>query len=299
MKASELKLETPFESPNTPTPSEEQIPKTETVVRSSRGSWNLINLDELWRYRELIYFLCWRDIKVKYKQAAFGVAWVVAQPLFTMVTFTFLFGRVAKMDSEGLPYSAFSFCALVPWNYFVSAINRGSLSLAGSGALFSKVYFPRLVIPIASVMAGLLDYVIAVGTLVLVLGWYGYYPQVQWLLGIPALTCSMVALACALSFWLGALNVKYRDVGHLLPFFVQLWMFLTPIVYPLSAIPKRFHLWAKLNPMTGIIEAYRSVFFNRICDWQALGISLAMTVCLLISGMFYFAKTERKFADIV
>jgi|694.fasta_scaffold56126_2 lipopolysaccharide transport system permease protein len=299
MSTGELKIESSLQNNRINEMTSQAEGLKETVVTSKNNPWKLVNLREVWRYRELIYFLSWRDIKVRYKQAAFGVAWVIAQPLFSMLTFTFLFGRVAKMESDGLPYAAFSFCALVPWNYFVSAINKGSLSLAGSGALFSKVYFPRLIIPIAAVAAGVVDYVIAMGSLVLVLAWYGYYPQLSWLVGIPLLSFAMVALACGMSLWLGALNVKYRDVGHLLPFFIQLWMFLTPIVYPLSAIPERFSNWARLNPMTGIIEAYRSVIFNRPFDWASIGFSLGITALMLISGMFYFSRTERKFADIV
>lgn len=299
MSTSELKIESALQNKAVTDLAERANELKETIVRSQSNPWKLVNLREVWRYRELIYFLSWRDIKVRYKQAAFGVAWVIAQPLFSMLTFTFLFGRVAKMESDGLPYAAFSFCALVPWNYFVSAINKGSLSLAGSGALFSKVYFPRLIIPIAAVAAGVVDYVIAMGSLVLVLAWYGFYPQLSWLVGIPLLSFAMVALACGMSLWLGALNVKYRDVGHLLPFFIQLWMFLTPIVYPLSAIPARYSAWARLNPMTGIIEAYRSVIFNRPFDWSSMSFSLLITAVMLISGMFYFSRTERKFADIV
>lgn len=299
MSTSELKIESALQNKAVTDLAERANELKETIVRSKSNPWKLVNLREVWRYRELIYFLSWRDIKVRYKQAAFGVAWVIAQPLFSMLTFTFLFGRVAKMESDGLPYAAFSFCALVPWNYFVSAINKGSLSLAGSGALFSKVYFPRLIIPIAAVAAGVVDYVIAMGSLVLVLAWYDFYPQLSWLVGIPLLSFAMVALACGMSLWLGALNVKYRDVGHLLPFFIQLWMFLTPIVYPLSAIPARYSAWARLNPMTGIIEAYRSVIFNRPFDWSSMSFSLLITAVMLISGMFYFSRTERKFADIV
>jgi lipopolysaccharide transport system permease protein len=271
----------------------------EILIESRASLRQSLRLRELWSYRELIYFLSLRDIKVRYKQAVFGVAWVIAQPLFTVLTYTFLFGKVAKMASDGLPYSVFVFSALVPWTYFTSAINKGSMSLVGSGALFSKVYFPRLVIPLAAVMSGLLDYAISFLCMVLVLAYYGIYPQWEWIFGVPAVTLWIFILSSGVSFWLGALNVKYRDVGHIIPFIVQIWMFTTPILYSISVIPERFQLWVRLNPMFGLIEAYRSVIFSRDIDWLSVNLSLALTLVVFLSGSVYFAKTERSFADII
>ncbi|NBX76303.1 MAG: ABC transporter permease [Proteobacteria bacterium] len=271
----------------------------EILIESRVSLRQSLKLRELWSYRELIYFLSLRDIKVKYKQAVFGVAWVIVQPLFTVLTYTFLFGKVAKMASDGIPYSVFVFSALVPWTYFTSAMNKGSMSLVGSGALFSKVYFPRLVIPLAAVMSGLLDYMISFFCMVLVLAYYGIYPQWGWIVGVPAVTLWIFILSSGVSFWLGALNVKYRDVGHIIPFIVQIWMFTTPILYSISVIPQKFQMWIKLNPMYGLIETYRSVIFSRPIEWASLSVSLALTLIILVSGSVYFAKTERSFADII
>jgi len=271
----------------------------EILIESRASLRQSLKLSELWNYRELIYFLSLRDIKVRYKQAVFGVAWVIAQPLFTVLTYTFLFGKVAKMASDGLPYSVFVFSALVPWTYFISALNKGSMSLVGSGALFSKVYFPRLVIPLAAVLSSLLDYAISFLCMVLVLAFYGIYPRWSWLLGVPVVTFWIFVLSSGVSFWLGALNVKYRDVGHIIPFVVQIWMFATPILYSISVIPQRFQMWINLNPMFGLIEAYRSVIFAREIDWSSTGISLVLTLLVFVTGSIYFAKTERSFADII
>lgn len=271
----------------------------EILIQSRASLWQSINLPELWRYRELIYFLSLRDIKVRYKQAVFGIAWVVAQPLFTVLTYTFLFGKVAKMASDGLPYSVFVFAALVPWTYFTSATSKGSMSLVGSGSLFSKVYFPRLVIPLAAVLSGLVDYIISFICMALVLAYYGMYPTWGWLVGIPVVTCWILLLSSGVSFWLGALNVKYRDVGHIIPFLIQVWMFATPILYSWSVIPERFQVWIKLNPMVGLIEAFRAILFSRTVDVSNIGISILITMIIFVSGMIYFAKTERSFADII
>lgn len=272
----------------------------EEILIESRSSFRkALDLRELWRYRELIYFLSLRDIKVRYKQAVLGIAWVIVQPLFTVLTYTFLFGKVAKMASDGLPYSVFVFAALVPWNYFTSAMNKGSMSLVGSGALFSKVYFPRLIIPLAAVCSVFLDYVISFICLTVVLAFFGIYPHWSWLIGVPLVTVWIIMLSSGVSFWLGALNVKYRDVGHVIPFVVQVWMFATPILYSISVIPERFQILAKFNPMFGLIEAYRSVLFNRSLDTSSVSFSLVMTLIIFLTGMIYFAKTERSFADII
>lgn len=269
------------------------------VIKNRAGFWQALDLKELWKYRELIYFLTLRDIKIRFKQAALGVAWVLAQPLFLMATYTFLFSKVAKLDSQGIPYQVFSLCALIPWGFFSSALNKGSLSLTGSGALFSKVYFPRVIIPIAAILASLIDYLVGLCCFLVMLGFYGYSLSWAWIIGIPVVTLWLFILSCGVSFWLGALNVKYRDVGHLLPFLAQVWMFLTPIVYPFSVIPDRYQFWVSLNPMVGIINAFRSVFFNLPVDYSSMALSLLVTSLFCAFGLAYFLKTERSFADII
>lgn len=272
---------------------------SETIIKSTGHPWQLVNFKELWKYRELVYFLSLRDIKVKYKQAFFGVAWVVVPPVFNMLIYKFLLGTIAQINSNGVPYEVFSFVALVPWAYFSGALSRGSLSLAGSGALFSKVYFPRLIIPIASVLSGLVDYLISFFCLFFLLAYFGYYPNWAWVLKLPLLTLWLSVLGAGVSFWLGALNVKYRDVGHILPFLTQVLMFVSPIVYPADLVPARFQGFVKWNPLYGIINEYRNVFFQSPSDSTSVWLSLLVTVIIFVSGTWYFAKTERSFADIV
>jgi len=254
---------------------------------------------EVWRYRELIWFLALRDIKVKYKQAFLGLIWVLAQPLFMMVTYTFLFGRVAGLDSEGLPYSVFSFSGLVPWAYFSGALGRGSHSLVGGGALFSKVYFPRIIIPLASLVSGLLDYVLALLSLFSIMAFYGFFPKVGWILGVPLVTLWLFILVFGMSCWLGSLNVKYRDVGHLLPFLIQVWMFATPVVYSLKVLPEKYQPFTYLNPLVGVIEAFRGILFGKPVEAGLIISSLVITGIVFQLGVSYFSKTERTFADII
>lgn len=269
------------------------------VIRNKVTFWQLLDVKEIWGYRELIYFLTVRDLKVRFKQATLGIAWVLAQPLFLMITYTFLFGKVAKLDSQGVPYQLFSFCALIPWGFFSSAIAKGSLSLTGSGSLFSKVYFPRVIIPISAILAGVIDYLVGLISFLIMMALHGYYLNWTWVLGIPLILIWLFVLSCGVSFWLGALNVKYRDVTHLLPFLVQVWMFLTPVVYSFSVLPEKYQMAARLNPMVGIILSTRSVFFNLPFDVLAIELSLVTTVLIFFSGLVYFLKTERSFADII
>jgi len=275
----------------------ETIPQL--VIRNRSSVWQSIDFKEIWRYRELIYFLTMRDVKVRFKQATLGIAWVLAQPLFLMLTYTFLFGKVAKMDSQGIPYQLFSFCALLPWGFFSSAMSKGSLSLTGSGALFSKVYFPRLIIPISAIFASFIDYFVGLICFLILMVSHGYALKWAWLAGFPFILVWLFILSSGMSFWLGALNVKYRDVSHLLPFLAQVWMFATPVVYSFSVIPEKYQIWAKLNPMVGIINSTRSLFFNLPFDPGAIGLSILVTLLIFFSGLIYFAKTERSFADII
>jgi lipopolysaccharide transport system permease protein len=274
-------------------------------IRPSSG-WSALRLDEVWHYRELLYFLIWRDVKVRYKQTALGALWAILQPLLTMVVFAIFFGRLADMPSDGVPYPVFAFAALVPWTFFANALSQASNSLVGSGDLLKKVYFPRLIIPLASVLSGLVDFAIAFAVLVAfiatyaLLGWYDFAITPRLLL-LPLLVLQVVAAALAVALWLSALNVEYRDVRYVVPFLTQLWFFATPVVYPSTLLEEA---WQRtlygLNPMVGVIEGFR---------WAIVGsgtgpglmtvVSAVVTVALLVYGAFYFRRLERTFADRV
>ncbi len=269
----------------------------EVLIEPSRG-WPSLKLKELWEYRELLYFLAWRDIKLRYKQTALGVAWAVLQPLSTMLLFWLLFGRLAGIKSDGIPYPIFAFSALMFWTFLANAVTNSSNSLVGSSNLITKVYFPRMIIPIAAVGAGLLDLLISFPLLV-VMGIY-YSIDVRWtILMVPVLVLMTAFLAVGVGMLLSALNVKYRDVRHALPFVVQLWMFATPIIYPTSMLPERWRWLLRLNPLTGIIEAFRASLFGREFDWTALGISASLTIALMVYSVYAFRRVEKGFADIV
>ena len=268
------------------------------VIEPIRGLVSL-RLSELWKNREVLYLLVWRDIKVRYKQTALGAAWAIIQPLLTMMTFSIFFGRLAKVPSDGLPYTLFSYSALVPWIFFATGLSQASNSLVSSANLITKVYFPRLLVPTAAVLAGLLDLSIAGGTLLLMMAYYhhGSTVHVVW---IPALLVLALVTSLGVSFWFSALNVKYRDIRHVLPFVVQLWMFATPIAYPSSLVPAKFRAIYALNPMVGVIEGIR---------WALLGVNTApglmlvvssiIAVLILVSGAYFFRRMETTFADVV
>lgn len=283
--------------------SEFQIPNSNLAVphlriRPSRG-WSALKLRDVWEYRELLYFLVWRDVKVRYKQTALGVLWVVLQPLATTIVFTLIFGNLAKMPSENLPYAVFALAGLLPWNYFSGAIGRGGSSLVGSANLISKVYFPRLIIPISSVLAGLVDFGITFLLLVALMLFYGYPPTLSWLL-LPFFLLMAIATALGVSLWLSALNVQYRDVGYLIPFLVQLWFFATPVVYPSSLIPAPWSLLYALNPMAGVVDGFRwALFGNTAAPGPLILVSIAVVIVTLVSGLFVFKRMERTFADVV
>jgi len=274
------------------------LPEKPLVSIRAGGRIAPIDLKSLWDYRELLYFLTWRDVKVRYKQTALGAAWAIIQPLFTMIIFTIFFGNLAKVPSDGIPYPIFAYAALLPWTFFSNAITSSGNSLVGSAHLITKVYFPRMIIPGAAVAAGLIDLMIALGILIILMIYYGV--GATWnLLMLPALIILTTLLAIGVGMWTSALNVKYRDIRYALPFAIQLTMFATPIIYPVSLIPERWRWAFYLNPLTGIIEGFRASFFGRPFDWTALAISAAITFALLIYAAYHFKRMERTFADIV
>jgi lipopolysaccharide transport system permease protein len=269
------------------------------VVRIRAGRRRIpIDVKELWEHRDLLFFLTWRDVKVRYKQTVLGAAWAILQPLMTMVVFTLLFGRLARVPSDGLPYPIFVYAGLLPWTFFSTAVTNGSNSLVGSAALITKVYFPRLVIPGAAVGAGLVDFLIAGVILAGMMVFYHVAPTASLLL-IPALMALTAILALGIGLWMSALNVKYRDIRYALPFALQIWMYLTPVIYPVTFIPARFRWALRLNPLSGIIEGYRSALFGRPFDWSALGVSTAITVVIAAYSVYAFKRMEREFADII
>lgn len=278
----------------------ESIPTV--VIQPSRG-WAALNLRAVWEYRELLYFLVWRDIKVRYKQTALGVAWIVLQPVVSMVIFSLLFGQLLNVPSGDVPYPIFAYAALLPWNYFAGALTRSSQSLVGSAHLITKVYFPRLIIPISGVLSGLVDFAIAFLVLIGLMVFYGITPTLAVLL-LPAFLLLAVLTALGFGLWLGALNVRFRDVNYLVPFLVQIWMYLTPVIYGSTLIPERFRFLLALNPMTGVVEGFRwALLGERLAETQSPGllflISIGITVVVLVSGAVFFRRTERTFADII
>lgn len=254
---------------------------------------------DLWRYRELFYFLAWRDVKVRYKQTALGVAWAVLQPLLTMVVFTVLFGRLGNLPNDGIPYPVFYFGALLPWSYFSSTLVNSGNSLVVNANLLTKVYFPRVILPSSAAVSGLVDFAVGFVLLLVIMGYYGIAPGSGLLLW-PLLITLLCAFTLGVSLILAALNVKYRDVKYTLPFLVQLWLFATPVIYPTSMIPERYRVILALNPLTGIIDAFRaSLVPVRPIDWSLLWMSALITLTVLAAGIVYFKRTERAFADIV
>lgn len=268
------------------------------VILPTKG-WVPLRLDRIWRYRELLYFLAWRDIKVRYKQTALGVAWAVLQPVLTMAIFAVVFGQVVGVKTGSVPYPLFAFTALVPWTLFSYALTQSSSSLVDSANLIRKIAFPRLVIPIAASLAGLVDFVISFMVLLLLLMHYRHVPDVTILL-LPFLIALALAAALAVGIWLSALNVQYRDVRYAIPFLAQIWLYATPIAYPMSLVHGRLRLILSLNPMTGVTDGFRSVLLRSgSIDTVTLVVSSVVTLLLLLSGLFYFRRMEQTFADVV
>jgi lipopolysaccharide transport system permease protein len=267
-------------------------------IEPSRG-WVSIELSELWTYRELLYFLIWRDVKVRYKQTVIGIGWAILQPLLTMVIFTMIFGNFAKIPSDGLPYPVFAFTALLPWNLFAGALNRCTLSLVGSANLITKVYFPRLIVPVSAIISGIIDFAIAFVFLLGLMLWFHIVPT--WgAIALPIFLLLTLITALAVGLWLSALDVRYRDVGHAIPFLIQIWMFLSPVAYPLSVVPEKWRLLYSLNPMVGVIEGFRWALLGKESpDFKVIAVSTAVVVALLLSGVVYFKRIERTFADVV
>jgi lipopolysaccharide transport system permease protein len=278
--------------------------KTRRTIRPSKG-WAALHLGELWEYRELLYFLTWRDVKVRYKQAILGVAWAVLQPVLTMVVFTIVFSRIMHVsynpivvNGKAVPYPIFTYVGLLPWNLFAGALGRAGISLVGNANLLTKVYFPRLVIPISAVVAGLVDFAISFVVFLVLMAVYGIVPtwHVVWL---PLLVLLAMATALAFGLWLSALNVLYRDVQYIIPFLVQLWMFLSPVIYAPNFNNGLYRFLYDLNPMAGVIEGFRWALIGGAPPDQTIAAAIVMVLVLLVSGLGYFKRMERTFADVV
>jgi lipopolysaccharide transport system permease protein len=269
-----------------------------TWIRASTG-WSAPDLRELWRYRELLYFLVWRDVKVRYKQTALGAAWAILQPFATMVVFSLFFGRLAGIPSDGVPYPAFAYAALVPWTFFANGLTLATQSLVQGQNLLRKVYFPRLAVPTAAVLSGLVDFALAFTVLLGMLLFYGIAPgpRIVWVL--PMLLLAL-ATSLGVGLWLSALNVRFRDVGYVLPFLVQFWLFATPVAYPSSLLEEPWRTLYGINPMVGVVEGFRwALLGTNTAPGGALLVSAVASAALLVSGGFYFRRMERTFADVV
>lgn len=269
------------------------------VRRQARPGWVAIDFTELWRYRELLVFQAIRDIKVRYKQTLLGAAWAILQPVMTMVVFSIFFGKLAKVPSDGIPYPLFAFCALLPWQLFVHALTYSSNSLVDNANVLTKVYFPRLILPFASVIAGLVDFAIAFVVLLGMMAYYGTVPG--WaVLTIPLFTLITISAALSVGLWLSALNVQYRDIRYTLPFLAQLWLFVTPVAYSSSLVPPQWQVLYGINPMVGVVEGFRWALLGKsLPPGPMLMVSVGATVVLLVGGLFYFRRMEKTYADIV
>jgi lipopolysaccharide transport system permease protein len=268
------------------------------VIQPWRGLFNL-DLMDVWEYRELLYFLVWRTVKVRYKQTVIGSAWAIVQPFMTMIIFTLIFGHFAKIPSDGLPYSIFAYTALLPWNYFSQAITRSGAGLVSNTNLIQKVYFPRLIIPMAEVVAPLIDLFISFWVLLVMMVWFSIAPG-RGILALPLFLLLALMTALAMGLWLSALNTRYRDVGHTIPFLTQVWMYACPVAYPVSLIPEQWRLLYGLNPMVGVIEGFRWTLLGK--EAPALGViaaGAAVAVVLLLGGIIFFKRMEHTFADVI
>jgi lipopolysaccharide transport system permease protein len=269
-----------------------------TIIEPPKG-WQLVDWQELTEYRDLFFFLIRRDVKTRYAQSVLGVGWAVIQPVFNMIVFTIIFGNLAKISSDGVPYAIFSYTALVPWTYFSSSLTAATGSLIASSSMLTKIYFPRLIIPIAPVLAKLVDFAIALVILAGLMLWFGIAPTV-WALILPLLVLLMMLTATGLGMWLTALAVQYRDVNYAMGFVVQLLMYAAPVVYPASSVPEEFRLLYGLFPMAGIIEGFRSALLGtRPMPWDLLAVGTGMAMLIALSGAFYFRRMEKTFADVV
>jgi len=269
-----------------------------TIIRPSRG-WISLNVRDLWEYRELLYFLTWRDIKVRYKQTVLGAAWAIIQPFFTMVVFSLFFGKLAKVPSDDIPYPIFSYAALVPWTFFANGLSQSSTSLVASANLIQKVYFPRLVVPVSAVISGAVDFVLAFVVLLGMMLFYGIVPTgaVVWL---PLLLLLALVTSLGVGLWLTAMNVQFRDVRYAVPFLVQAWMFATPIAYPSSLLDEPWRTLYGINPMAGVVEGFRwALLGTETAPGPIVLVSTLVAMGLLVSGAYYFRRMEKTFADVV
>jgi len=270
-----------------------------TTVFEAKSGWRFIDFHELWEYRDLFYFLVWRNIKVRYAQSVLGVGWAIIPPVFSMIVFTIVFGKLAKIGSEGVPYGIFCYAALVPWTYFSNALTQSGASLVGASGMISKVYFPRLIIPLSPVLDKLVDFGISLILLVGLMIWFKIAPTI-WVLTLPLLILLMMLTAAGLGMWLTALAVQYRDVNYGMKFAIQLLMYASPVVYPASLIPDQFRLLYGLNPMAGVIEGFRAALLGtRPMPLDLIAVGSVTAFAVALSGVFYFRRTERVFADVV
>ena len=273
---------------------------TTIYIKPSTGIAAL-NLRDLWVYRELIYFMIWRDVRVRYKQTMLGAAWAVIQPVLSMLVFTFIFGRVAKLPTDNnIPYPIFSYVALLPWGLFVTALNQASRSLTSNNNMITKIYFPRLVLPLASVLSGLVDFVIAFVILIGMMIYYGVKPSINVLWTLPLFLMLAIITALGVALWLSALNVQYRDVNYALPFLTQFWQFLSPVAYSTKLISEKWQLVYSLNPMAGVVNGFRwALLGTSTGPGPEMAISVAISLLILIGGLFYFRNMEKTFADTI
>ena len=271
----------------------------EILIRPRKG-WMPVNFKELWAFRDLLYFLSWRDLKVKYKQTTLGVAWAILQPFLAMVVFSVLFGKLAKVPSDGIPYPIFVYAGLLPWNFFSSSLSSSGNSLVGSSNLITKVYFPRLIIPASASLTCLVDFLIASSILIGMMFLYHFTPNIYGIILLPALVALILMVSVGCGLWLSALNVEYRDFQYVIPFLVQIWMFVTPVIYPVSMLPEKYRWVLSLNPMGGIIEGFRAaVLGHQAISWTPLVISAGAGIFIFLTGLLYFRKMERSFADVI
>jgi lipopolysaccharide transport system permease protein len=288
---------TPASPPPTPSAAP-NLPERPFVVIEPTRALGAVRLPDLWAYRELLYFLIWRDVKVRYKQTALGVIWAVLQPLFMMLIFTIFFGRLAGVETDGVPYPLFAFVGLVPWTFFANTVSTSGNSLVGNAHLITKVYFPRLIVPAAAVGAGLVDFALAFVILVGIMAYYGVVPTSN-LLMLPAVLALTVLFTLAVGTWLAALNVKYRDVRFALPFLVQLWLFVSSVIVPSSGVPQPWRRLLVLNPVSALIEGWRASLLGLPFDWLALSVAAGLTAFALLSAAYYFRRVEKDFSDII
>jgi lipopolysaccharide transport system permease protein len=267
-------------------------------IRPSQG-WQHLNLKELWQHRELLYFLSWRDVKVRYKQTLLGAAWAIIQPFMTMVVFSFFFGKLAKMPSDGIPYPLFAYTALVPWMFFSNGLTQSSNSLVQNANMLKKIYFPRLIIPIATIGSGALDFLVAFAVLLLMMVYYGTVPTAN-IVWMPFLFLLEIVTALGVGLWLSAMNVQFRDVRYLIPFLTQFWMFATPIAYPSSLLTEPWRTFYGLNPMVGVVEGFRwALLGTQTAPGPILIVSVLTALIVLVTGLLYFRRMEKTFSDIV